>query len=96
MIKFIKVTGESLSPEYQEGDFVMIITIPSFLFKSGKTVVFQHPIHGIMIKKILSVDPQGLFVIGSHSNSVDSRQFGLIKKQSVLGVVAWHIRKPKR
>lgn len=96
MIKFIKVTGQSLSPEYQEGDFVMIVTLPFFLFKPGNTVVFQHPAYGIMIKKILRVDPQGLFVTGTHPNSIDSRQLGLIKPRSVLGVVAWHIRKPKR
>jgi nickel-type superoxide dismutase maturation protease len=96
MIKFIKVTGQSLSPEYQEGDFVMIVTVPFFLFKPGNTIVFQHPVYGMMIKKILRGDPQGLFVIGTHPNSVDSRQFGLIERQSVLGVVVWHIRKPKR
>ena len=96
MIKFIKVTGQSLSPAYQEGDFVMIVTVPSFLFKPGNTVVFQHPTYGIMIKKILRVDPMGLFVTGTHPLSIDSRQFGLIERRSVLGVVAWHIRRPKR
>lgn len=96
MIKFIKVSGQSLSPEYQEGDFVMIITVPFFLFKPGYTVVFQHPAYGIMIKKILQLEPQGLFVTGTHPNSLDSRQFGLIEPRSVLGMVVWHIRKPKR
>lgn len=74
----------------------MIITLPFLIFKPGKTIVFQHPAYGIMIKKILRVDPQGLFVTGTHPNSVDSRHFGLIERRSVLGIVAWHIRKPKR
>ena len=53
MIKLIKVTGQSLSPEYREGDYVMIVTVPFFVFKPGNTVVFEHPAYGTLIKKIL-------------------------------------------
>jgi nickel-type superoxide dismutase maturation protease len=96
MIKLIKVTGQSLLPEYQEGDFVMIITVPFFVFKTGNTVVFEHPAYGTLIKKILRIGPEGLFVTGTHPHSVDSRQFGSIDRRSVLGKVVWHIRKPNR
>lgn len=96
MFKFIKVTGQSLSPEYKEGDFVAIITVPFFSFKPGKTIVFNHPIYGTLIKKIARIDPEGFYVVGNHPESVDSRKLGLIDRQSILGTVFWHIPKPKR
>jgi type IV secretory pathway protease TraF len=49
-----------------------------------------------MIKKVERID-QGtgeLFVIGSHDSSVDSRHFGPIGREALVGKVIWHIRKP--
>jgi phage repressor protein C with HTH and peptisase S24 domain len=94
MIKFIKVTGESLSPVYQEGDFVMLITNPFFSFKRGDTIVFRHAEYGTMIKNIDSIDSDKIQVIGTHAHSVDSRLFGPIERSDVIGKVVWHIRKP--
>lgn len=94
----LRVTGQSLAPEYNEGDFVLIAKIP-FLYnqlQNDDVIVFQHPTYGVMIKKIASIGQQGeeIFVIGVHDNSVDSRSFGSIKRADVLGKVVWHIRKP--
>jgi len=94
MIKFIKVTGDSLSPAYTEGDYVMLVTYPLFSFKRGDTIVFRHPDYGTMIKDIDSIDSDKIFVVGTHLHSVDSRQFGPIERCDVLGKVIWHIRKP--
>ena len=93
MLKFIKVTGRSLSPEYQEGDYVMVVTFPFFPFKRGSTIVFQHPDYGVMIKKIETISEDGIHVTGSHPDSVDSRRFGPVNREAVMGVVVWHIRK---
>ena len=93
MLKFVKVTGQSLSPDYQEGDYVMLITLPFFPFKRGNTIVFQHPDYGVMIKKIAVVSAEGITVTGTHPHSVDSRRFGSIQRDSVIGVVVWHIRR---
>jgi hypothetical protein len=35
-----------------------------------------------------------LFVVGYHPDSVDSRQFGAVLPQTILGKVIWHIRRP--
>ena len=98
MLRLIKVSGQSLSPEYHEGDFVLIAKIPFFFnsVKTGDVVVFNHPQYGKMIKKVERID-QGtgeLFVIGSHDSSVDSRHFGPIGREALVGKVIWHIRKP--
>jgi len=95
MIRFIKVTGDSLSPDYKEGDYVMIITVPFFYhLKRGDTIVFRQMAYGMMIKNIDYIDYNLVHVLGTHTHSVDSRQFGPIPRADIFGKVVWHIRKP--
>jgi len=96
MLKLLKISGESLTPEYQNGDFVMISKIP-FLFippSPGDIIAFHQSGYGLLIKRIQQITPEGeVSVIGSHPDSVDSRVFGPIKKENILGKVFWHIQK---
>jgi len=96
MLKLLKISGESLTPEYQNGDFVMISKIP-FLFvppSPGDIIAFHQPGYGLLIKRIQQITPEGeVSVIGSHPDSVDSRVFGFVKKENILGKVFWHIQK---
>ena len=97
MLKILKVSGDSLTPEFQEGDFVLIAKIPFLLshLKANDVVVFQHPDYGVMIKMIDFILPgdDEIFVVGTHDHSVDSRRFGPIKRDDLIGKVVWHIRK---
>ena len=98
MLRLIKVTGDSLLPTYKEGDFVLIAKIPFFTsgLKQGDIIVFRHEIYGKMIKKVDRVNGERneLFVVGTHDNSLDSRQLGAVKQKDVIGKVIWHIHKP--
>jgi signal peptidase I len=100
MLRIIKVTGDSLSPVYHDGDFVLIAKIPGFLLniRVGDTLVFTLPHYGQLIKKVESISDHEdkIFVIGFHKDSVDSRQFGPIRKKDIRGKVICHIRKPSR
>lgn len=100
MLRVIKVTGDSLSPDYREGDYVVIATIPFFLnrIQVGDVIVFQQPAFGTLIKKVAQVEGAGehYFVVGAHPDSVDSRHFGLVARQSLIGRVIWHIPKPTK
>ena len=94
MLKILKVKGDSLYPDYTNGDFVVIAKSP---FCAGRIrvddVVAFHQVHyGLMIKKVAAVLPEGLNVRGSLVESIDSRQFGLVPRQDVIGKVIWHIR----
>jgi nickel-type superoxide dismutase maturation protease len=97
MIQILRVTGESLSPFFQEGDFVVICKIPFVLrkVKAGDIVVFRHPEYGTLIKKVERISPSGeeIFVIGNHPESTDSRQFGTLHRNQLIGKVLWHIGK---
>jgi len=97
MIQILRVTGESLSPFFLEGDFVVVSKIPFVLrkVKSGDIVVFRHPVYGTMVKKIERISPDGeeIFVLGTHPESTDSRQFGPLQRNQLIGKVIWHIGK---
>jgi len=96
MLKLLKITGNSLTPEYQEGDFVLISKVPFLLVppSRGDIIAFQQPGYGLLIKRINEVLPDGtLDVIGSQPESVDSRVFGSVKRKDILGKVIWHIQR---
>ncbi len=98
MLRLIKVSGDSLSPRYREGDFVLVAKIPLLFnrLKQGDTIVFKHPNYGTMIKKVdyLDKDHDQIYVIGTHDFSVDSREFGPISKKTLIGKVIWHLHQP--
>ena len=97
MLKIIKVTGTSLSPEYKDGDFVVIATSPLFLrqLKTGDVIVFRHAAYGTLIKKIGRILPESgeYYVVGTNESSLDSRRLGPIAHTKVTGKVIWHIKK---
>ncbi len=96
MLRFLKIRGDSLAPDFVQGDFVMVSKIP-FLFSSpapGDVIAFHQPGYGLLIKRIQEVHPaNGLNVIGNHPESVDSRVFGPVKLENIIGKVIWHIHK---
>ena len=98
VFKLIKITGNSLSPEYNQGDYLIITTISLILraLKTGDIVVFKHPVYGTMVKQVQETDPQSreIFVVGTNPESTDSRQFGPIPESWLTGKVLWHIPKP--
>lgn len=94
MIKIIKVTGESLSPFFLPGDYVVVSRSPLLAGKlqKGDMIVFHHPDHGRMIKEIAAVpDQHHLIVTGYRPGSIDSSTFGPIPRTAVIGKVIWHI-----
>ena len=96
MFQFLKVTGESLSPSFHEGDYVLIAKSPFLLrsLHSGEVIVFRHPSYGVMIKRIERLSPDGneIYVLGTHPESTDSRQFGPVRREDVVGKVLWRIK----
>ena len=99
MLRRIKISGYSLSPEYKDGDFVITVKIPLFLrfIHQGDIVVFTQIPYGILVKKVEWVDPilKQVFVVGTHTDSIDSRTFGPVPLQNLIGKVIWHIRRPE-
>ena len=63
--------------------------------KKGEIVIFNHPTKKIkLIKKISSIKGKGVEVYGENTDfSNDSNYFGLINKNSVVGIVTSRISK---
>ncbi|HSB65834.1 MAG TPA: S24/S26 family peptidase [Anaerolineales bacterium] len=96
MLRLLKVRGDSLAPEYSQGDFVLISKIPFLLVppSPGDVIAFRQPGYGLYIKRIQNIKGDGgVNVIGDHPESVDSRVFGPVERKDILGKVIWHIRK---
>ena len=80
-----------------DGDFVLVSKIPILLDKlsTGDLVVFRQPGYGILIKRVewRSPDGQFFYATGLHPNSVDSREFGPVKREALLGKVLFQVKK---
>jgi nickel-type superoxide dismutase maturation protease len=96
MIRFLKVEGDSLLPRYREGDYVLVAStpFPSGRIKPGDAVAFRHPIHGTLIKLVESATEGSYYVVGTHPHSIDSRHFGPVGREELIGKVLWHLRQP--
>ncbi len=96
MVRFLRVEGDSLHPRYRQGDYVLVgsTPFPTRRIKPGDVVAFRHPIHGTLIKLVDSAGPEGYHVVGTHPQSVDSRHFGPVRREALIGKVLWHVRQP--
>ncbi len=96
MLRLFKIRGDSLAPDFSQGDFVLVSKIPFFLASPtpGEVIAFRQPGYGLLIKRIQSIDSDGgLNVTGTQPDSIDSRTFGQVKRKDIIGKVIWHIRK---
>lgn len=92
-----KVVGDSMLPDFQEGDFVVLTTLPFFLkrLKIGDVIILKHKLYGTLIKRITSFDPETAeaYIEGTHPDSLDSRRLGTIRRENIRGKVIAHFSK---
>ncbi len=97
MLRFIKVRGSSLIPDFLEGDYVLTARapFPAGKIRAGDMIVFRQPGFGLLIKRVIHVlDEEKAFnVRGTKVDSTDSRDFGSVSIDQIIGKVIWHIRK---
>ena len=85
-----------MKPILESGDIVFYKNVMDISTISiGDIVIFNHPTKSIkLIKKIKSIKGAGFEVSGENTNfSDDSNCFGLINKNSILGIVTSRISK---
>ena len=85
-----------MEPTLGSGDIVFYKDVMDrSSIKKGEIVIFNHPTKKIkLIKKISSIQGEGLEVSGENTNfSDDSNYFGLINKDSIAGIVTSRISK---
>ena len=85
-----------MEPLLENGDIVFYKdVIDKSSISIGDIIIFNHPTKNIkLIKKISSIKGDGLEVSGENTNfSDDSNYFGLINKDSIVGIVTSRISK---
>ena len=85
-----------MEPILESGDIVFYKDIlDRSSISIGDIVIFNHPTKNIkLIKRISSIQGEGLEVFGENTNfSDDSNYFGLINKDSIVGIVTSKISK---
>jgi nickel-type superoxide dismutase maturation protease len=85
------IIGASMFPTYKDGDSVLVNRF-SYIFhspKRGDIVAVKDPRDSkTLIKRIEKIDGNKFFVIGDNKmHSTDSREFGMIGKQNIIGKV---------
>ena len=85
MIKVFKVEGNSLYPYLKEGQRIFCLKVFKFSkINIGDFVVFTKAPYGMMIKKVENIQDGKFFVKGTDPMSIDSRDFGLLKRSDIL------------
>ncbi|MBI2036436.1 nickel-type superoxide dismutase maturation protease [Candidatus Microgenomates bacterium] len=85
------VSGHSMEPNFQEGQTVLVSYLP-YLFRPPKisdVVVIKDPrSRRLLLKRITNTKSKKYFVAGDNpKSSTDSRTFGSINKENILGKV---------
>lgn len=91
MIKWFKVHGQSMSPQYNEGDIILALHKKISKPNLGEDILFFQPYYGYLLKKICQKKGCEFLVRGNHPLSSGSEVFGLIKPQQIYGKVIWHL-----
>lgn len=97
MFRIIKVEGESMSPDYNSGDYVLVSRFP-LLFNSiriNTAAVFNSKKYGVMIKKVSEIDRVNnkYFFKGANQMSVKTEMIGAIDRKDIIGIVLLHFKK---
>ena len=93
MLRILRISGDSMSPDYQDGDFVLLMKLIRGRIKGGDVVIFENKLYGTLIKRVDKISDEGFYVIGTRENSLDSRRLGPVNPNVVQGKVIWHIRR---
>jgi phage repressor protein C with HTH and peptisase S24 domain len=95
MLRIIKVTGNSLSPFFLPGDYVIAWrSLRRFnRLSPGDHAVFFHHDFGLLIKRVVHNDPSGRFIEaeGNLPDSLSAKQIGDIPYENIVGKVILRI-----
>jgi signal peptidase I len=105
----VTVRGDSMAPAFHHGDRVLAIRRRVGRVRQGAVVVAHLPETVVPERRLLKrvaalpgeigpdgviVPPQHVFLVGDGKGSVDSRDFGPVAADSLIGTVVMRLRRP--
>lgn len=89
MFRIFRVRGNSMQPTLNEGDYVVALSrfcLRWFRPKVGKIVVVNHPMEGVMIKRVVSESECSVRLCGDNvAESISTEKMGDLDKTNILG-----------
>jgi nickel-type superoxide dismutase maturation protease len=87
----VRIEGDSMLPTFKNGDEILVSITKTF--SVGDVVYTKHPFKSSLkiIKRISKFEDDGsVFILGDNlADSTDSRTFGAIPKDNIIGKVAF-------
>lgn len=87
-VSIYKVKDNSMIPTIRDGDYVISVGWYGNI-RRGDIIVLRHPAGAMrLVKRVERVDADSVYVVGDNrTESGDSRNFGAVKRQLLLGKV---------
>lgn len=84
-----RVVGTSMEPAYSDGQLLLVSKWARTLIREGDTVVALDPRdHRLILKRVKEMGVDSYFLMGDNPiSSTDSRAFGYITKENIIGRV---------
>lgn len=84
------IHGHSMEPNFHPRDFVLISEIPLWFRKPkvGDVVLFKEN-EKYIVKRVVNIKNEKYIVKGDNIN--DSKEFGEISREEILGKVIYHV-----
>ena len=92
LFKVHRISGDSMSPAFLAGDYVVSFRWPLTPLREGDVLVVNHPSLGVIIKRVASILPEGQFTLkGDNPQSTSSETMGCLSRKHLIGRVFWRI-----
>ncbi len=93
MFRIFRIRGDSMVPTLNAGDYVLAAT---WLRRPRvrQLVVVDHPVFGIVVKRLARKDTDGYWLASENSCGVSSSEMGAVAGNHIIGRVLFTIRRP--
>lgn len=94
MIRLFRVRGQSMKPDYRDGDLAVALSaswdrLMGRQPRGGDDVVARHPNFGLVLKRLESIGEDGVRLRGLSNLSAEPEFLRLKSKADVVGRVVW-------
>lgn len=92
MLKFFRISGSSMAPNLNPGDYAVAFT---WLKRpqAGQLAVVSHPRFGVIVKRVKEKTAQGYWFESDNAQGVTSGEIGPVPGHRIIGRVVLTIRR---